>query len=456
MNEKIKRREMVIFISLCFMTIFVFGIIFSIVLKEHTVKADSGIEKGSTLISEGFLIVDSGGILSIETKQKEVSYDACKTNDEMHGVWISLFEFYKGSYTKDEFTKRVDEMFDQCVKHQINTVFVHVRPASDAFYDSDYFPWSKQLTGTFGKDPGYDPLEYMVGAAHKRNLKIHAWINPYRITISGTDMSSFSSNHPAKIWSKSKNSSDRRNVLSYGGKLYYNPSKAAVRKLIVNGVTEIVENYDVDGIHFDDYFYPNLGTDYKKNYDAKEYNAYVKKQKAAKKAYLSIENWRRRNVNLLIKEVYSAVKKADSSVIFGISPAGELGNLYSKCSYYCDVKKWISSKNYVDYICPQIYWSFDHPTAAFDKIAAQWNALPRNKKVKLYVGLALYRAGISKTEAKSINDKGWAKSNKVLMKQVNYLHNKTNATGWVLFRYDNMVSSKAAKEVNNLLKLYKK
>lgn len=450
MSEKIKRREIVIFISLCFMTVLVFGIICGIILKNDSVKADYlKAEEESTFFTEAISYIKAS------QNNASVSYSVAKKDDELHGVWVSLFEFYKGSYTEAEFIKRVDEIFDQCVKYNINTVFVHVRPASDAFYASDYFPWSKQLTGVFGKNPGYDPLKYMVKAAHKRGLKIHAWLNPYRITISGTDMSSFPSNHPAKIWSKSKDSSDRRNVLSYGGKLYFNPSKKAVRKLIVNGATEIVKKYDVDGIHFDDYFYPNLGTDYKKNYDAKEYKEYVKKKKAAKKIYLSIEDWRRRNVNLLIKEVYSSIKKVNPKTEFGISPAGELGNLYSNCSYYCDVKKWIASKKYVDYICPQIYWSFDHPSAAFDKVAAQWNSLPRNKNVKLYAGLAVYRAGISKTEAKSINDTGWSKSNKVLKEQVEYLHNKTNAAGWILFRYDNMVSSKAAKEINNLLNLYK-
>lgn len=447
MNEKIKRREVVIFISLCFMTVLFFGIMFSIILGNDAVKADSKEKDKTTIISKA--------LLSVKTSQNSNSSVILKSKDELHGVWISLFEFYKGSYTEAEFKERVDEMFSQCVKYRINTVFVHVRPAADAFYDSDYFPWSKQLTGVFGKNPKYDPLKYMVEAAHKQGLKIHAWINPYRITISGTDMSSFPDNHPAKVWSNSKKSSDRRNVLTYGGKLYFNPSKKAVRKLIVNGVKEIVSNYDVDGIHFDDYFYPNLGTDYKKNYDAKEYNSYVKNKKAAKSSFLSIEDWRRRNVNLLIKEVYSAVKKVDSSVEFGISPAGELGNLYSNCSYYCDVKKWMASNNYIDYICPQIYWSFDNPIAAFDKIADQWNSLPRNKKVKLYAGLAVYRAGISKKESKSINDIGWSKYNNVLMKQVNYLHNNTSASGWILFRYDNMVSSKAGKEINNLLKLYK-
>lgn len=443
MGEKVKRKEKIIFISLCIAAVFVTGIVFSAVYGK-SIKSES---------------VQAGENADIFISSKEITlenniYSSVNSDTELRGVWISFLEFYKGSYTEKEFKERIDTMFDQCVSHKINTVFVHVRPCADAFYNSAYFPWSKQLTGVMGKNPGYDPLKYMVKAAHSRKLKIHAWINPYRVTSSGTDISSYPASHPAKVWKNSKNASDKRNVLAYEGKLYFNPAKAEVRKLIVNGAKEIVKNYDVDGIHFDDYFYPNLGTNYKKNYDAKEYKAYKKTKKAKKQSYLSIEDWRRQNVNLLLKEVYAAVKKENSSVLFGVSPAGELNNLYSNCYLYCDVKKWMSSTGYIDYICPQIYWSFEHPTAAFDKIAEQWNKIPRNKKVKLYIGLAAYRAGISKSEAKSINDPGWAKSKSVLNKEVTYIHNNTSASGWVLYRYDNMVSSKAKKEIDNLLKLY--
>ncbi len=399
---------------------------------------------------------------SVKSNHRVVETDtvqaAATSSDEVRAVWISFLDFESAKVDKKsekQFRKYVDTMFNKCVSAKLNTVIVQVRPLSDAMYSSEIFPWSKVISGKQGRNPGYDPLEYMVEAAHKRNLKIEAWLNPYRITLSSIKFSSLSASNPAVKWKKSSNSSERRNVLKFGGQYYYNPAKTEVRQLIVDGVREIVHNYDVDGIHFDDYFYPALGNKYKSLFDAKEYKSYKSSCKKNGEDAKSIVAWRRENVNKLLKGVYSAIKDIDSNVKFGVSPAGNINNLYGSDRYYCDVKKWLSSDGYVDYICPQIYWSFTQPVCPYTKTLKKWCNIKKNSKIDLYVGLAAYRAGISKKEARMIGDSGWGKSRKILKKQVVTARKLKKVSGFALFRYDNIVSSKTKKEMKNLKSVLK-
>lgn len=370
---------------------------------------------------------------------------------ELRAVWISYLEFSKNGYTEAEFKAYIDEMYDNCVENNMNTVVVQVRPMGDALYPSKYFPWSVYVSGEEGKNPGYDPLKYMVSAAHERGLAFHAWINPYRITLTGTKVSALSEDNPARKWREDE--STERNVLTYGGKLYYNPASKQVQTLIINGVKEIVKNYDVDGIHFDDYFYPNLGTSYKSNFDADEYKEYKAECEKKGTTAKSIVDWRRANVNTLIKKIYTAIKGIDKNCVFGISPAGNMSNLYADNNYYSDVKLWMKSSDYIDYICPQIYWSFKHKTAAYDKMLKEWLDAKTSDTVNLYVGLAAYRAGISKSEASSIGDPEWATSKTVLKRQVLEGRNSGIVDGFILFRYDFTIGKKAATEMKNLVSI---
>lgn len=370
---------------------------------------------------------------------------------ELRAVWVSYLEFSKNGYTEAEFKAHIDKIYDNCVKKKMNAVIVQVRPNSDALYSSKYFPWSIYVSGEQGKNPGYDPLNYMVQAAHERGLEFHAWINPYRVTLTGTKVSDLSANNPARKWREKEET--KRNVLTFDGKLYYNPASKEVQKLIVNGVKEIVKNYDVDGIHFDDYFYPTLGSSYKSNFDATEYKEYKTKCTEEGTTAKSIIAWRRENVNALVKSVYSAIKNINEDCVFGISPAGNMSNLYASDRYYSDVKLWMKSSNYIDYICPQLYWSFEHKTAAYDKMLKEWVAAKTSDTVNLYVGLAAYRAGISKTEASSISDPEWATSKTVLKRQVTEGRNSGIVDGFMLYRYDFIVASKASSEMKNLLKI---
>lgn len=380
---------------------------------------------------------------------------ASKSTKEMRAVWIYYLEMYEKAKSYETWKAYIDETFDICKEKKMNTVIFQVRPCADAMYPSKYFPWSKYATGTAGKNPGFDPLKYAVSAAHKRGLEIHAWVNPYRITLSSTKIKELPAGSVARKWASSKKKSERRNVLKLDNALYFNPASAQVRKLVANGVKELVKNYDIDGIHMDDYFYPNLGTANYKKFDNSEYKAYVKKCRKAKKSYKTLVEWRRSNVNKMVKKVYSTVKSTDKKCIFGISPAGNLKNLYDKTKYYSDVKLWMSSKGYIDYICPQIYWSFTQKTAPYKTMVNEWAALPRSSSVKLYVGLAGYRAGITKKEAKAVYDIGWSKSNTILKRQVEYNRSTGKISGFCLFSYGTLTKEAAKKEIKNLLTVLK-
>jgi uncharacterized lipoprotein YddW (UPF0748 family) len=336
-------------------------------------------------------------------------------------------------------------MFDDVKSMGMNAVFVHVRPFADAMYRSKYFPWSSYASGAQGKDPGFDPLTLMVAAAHKRGLQIHAWINPYRITKNTTNVDSLYKNNQAYKWLHDGKSADDRWVLTWGNQLFYNPSITEVRNLIVNGVKEIVTNYDVDGIHFDDYFYPSLGANYAKVFDAPEYEKYKASTLAAGKKAQDIVAWRKTQVNYLVSRVYKAIKDIKPNVQFGISPAGVIANLEAKSQYYVDLKTWFTKSGYIDYICPQIYFSLDHPTAAFDKILYQWIDYMGKSKVKLYVGLAIYKSGV-----KLSLEPQWTNDPYLLKNEIDLSRSTGRVSGFAYFSYNDLISDRAREQVEKM------
>lgn len=379
---------------------------------------------------------------------------------ELNAVWITYLEYGDKQKTYSEFTKIVNAMFDRCKELGMNAVIVQVRPFSDAMYKSKYFPWSKHISGTQGVNPGYDPLEYMIKAAHDRNLQIHAWINPYRvtskITASGTDsqklatiLNTLSSDNPAKKWLTDSNKDNDRNVLFYDNALYYNPSSSDVQKLIINGVKEIISNYNVDGIHFDDYFYPSLGTKASITFDNLEYDTYVKTYTSSGKIPLSIADWRRNNVSTLVKNTYKAIKMINPSIRFGISPAGNITNLTSNTAYFVDIKKWLSSPDYVDYICPQLYWGFENTSAPFSKMVDQWVSIRTSKTISLYIGIPTYKAGSSVDVQNGVSE--WATNKDVLARQIIYCRDTNYIDGFMHYRYDSFNLKITQTEIKNLL-----
>ncbi len=347
-------------------------------------------------------------------------------SEEMRGVWVSsVYNLdYPSSPTTDpdKLKAEADEILDNCVKWGLNAVFLQVRPSGDALYKSDLFPWSKYLTGSVGTAPqdGFDPLEYWVEAAHKRGLELHAWINPYRITRGkDTEWNSLPSTHPAKMnpdW-----------VVKYSdGNYYFNPGIPEVRDLVTRGAVEIVQNYDVDGLHMDDYFYP--GTDFN---DAATYQKYGS-------SFSNIADFRRDSVNQLVAQLDTAVHNIDPDIQFGISPSGIWANKSTDprgsntngsehyVSSYADSLYWIEN-GLVDYIIPQIYWEIGHKLADFATLADWWNDAVAGSDVHLYIGMGAYRCADNPT--------GVWKTTDPLFDSLAYLENKDNVGGCVFFRY---------------------
>ena len=367
--------------------------------------------------------------------------------NEVRAVWITFLEFSSKGYTVNSFTNQITEMFDKIAASGMNEIYVHVRPFSDAMYRSVYFPWSKYASGKQGVDPGFDPLAIMVNAAHTRNLKLHAYINPYRVCAEA-DFGSLAVNSPAYKWLNDDDEENDRNVLKFGKMYYYNPSSDDVINLINNGVAEIVKNYDVDGVIFDDYFYPTLGSNYSSKFDSEEYADY----KLNTANPMSIVDWRRDNINKMVKTVYATVKSSGKNRTFGISPAGNLANLRANDKYYVDIDRWGREAGFVDYIAPQQYWGFEHSICPFEDNVSKWMAVVTNPNVKLYVALPMHLAQAQETSE-------WKNNHDILGRMVTSLRNKS-LSGFSIYRYhyitlDFLKKNGAMDEYINLVNVVK-
>lgn len=303
------------------------------------------------------------------------------SGEEYRAVWISYLEWQSADFSsEDAFRAQMGSWFDQYTAMGLNTVLAQVRPFGDALYPSAIFPWSSVCTGTQGRNPGFDPLAVLVEEAHARGLRLEAWLNPYRLALNDTVPGAFSADNLATVhpeW-----------VKQAAGGQYLDPSRQDVRDCIAAGVQEILDGYAVDGIHLDDYFYPT--TD--EAFDAAEY--------AAAGTNLSLEDWRRENVNALVRQLYQLVHtggRTAGAVPLGISPQGNNDNNYAQ--QYSDAALWLSTPGYIDYAMPQVYWGYGYTTGsgstrfAFENITAEWLALPRAEGVALYFGLGAYRIG---------------------------------------------------------------
>lgn len=315
-------------------------------------------------------------------------YAAVGAATEKRAVWISTVYNLDYPSTKNNIEAQKNEFYeklDQLKSVGINTVIVQVRPKADALYRSVINPWSDVLTGTQGKDPGYDPLAFMVSAAHEKGMAIEAWLNPYRVTTSGTDVNALSSLHPARLnpsW-----------IFAYNNALYYNPEVEGVKQHIVDTVTEIATNYDVDGIHFDDYFYPS------------SYPLPAGEDKDG-----VVANARRQHVNDMISRVHTAIKQVNKTyqkdITFGVSPAGIWKNNttdatgsatngnQSYYSVYADTRTWIQN-GWIDYVAPQIYWETGHKLADYETLVKWWSNEVAGTNVKLYIGQGIYRDAVA-------------------------------------------------------------
>lgn len=370
-------------------------------------------------------------INNIAALSSKATADTPESDEEMRGVWVSYMELSmenESSKTQKAFEDKFTEIAEKSRESGFNTLIVQIRPFCDALYKSSYFPWSHILTGSQGKNPQYDALQIMCDICKENNLKIHAWINPYRVSSNETPKK-LSDNNPyiknSEIGIKTDNG------------IFLDPSNETAQQLISDGVKEIAENYDVDGIQFDDYFYPTKN----ESFDKKQYEAYI--EKYGKENSMSLDNWRMQNVNTLICKVYRTIKSVDSSVEFGISPQGNIGN---NDGLYADVKSWCTCKGFVDYICPQIYFSLENPALTFEDCLDSWTSLDFDENVKLYVGLGGYKAGNGEYDEET-----WLLSDSILANEYDILCNNKSVRGFMLYSYNCLEDDTAKKEINNLI-----
>ena len=384
-------------------------------------------------------------VLSVASVQPAQTVVQAKDR-ELRGVWVSTVANidYPTAPTTDAkvLKQELITMLDHCKEMGFNAVFFQVRPCSDALYKSSIFPWSKYLTGEQGKAPNgdFDPLAFAVDEAHKRGMEMHAWINPYRITNSSSDNDKLASNNPAVL-------NPDLVITDSNGKMYYNPGDSKSVELIVNGAAEIVENYDVDGLHLDDYFYPEGDFNDDTTY------SYFKNEYPDKSA------WRRSNVDKLVKALDEKLHSINPDIEFGISPRGIWANKsemaegsdtngsgsYSKI--FADSRGWVKN-GWVDYIMPQIYWNIGYEIADYTVLCNWWSDVVKGTDVKLYIGEGAYRTTSSSLEA-------WTGENGTNELRTHILNGRENPniSGYCCFTYNNFLANPSIyalmQEVNN-------
>ena len=348
-------------------------------------------------------------------------------NEEMRGVWVSYMELTmenEKDKSQKRFTEKFEEIAENCKNLGYNTLVVQVRPFCDALYKSDYFPWSHILTGEQGKNPNYDPLKIICDVCREKNLNIHAWINPYRISTQ---------NSPSELSENNPYVKDSSVGFKTQSGTYLDPSNENARKLIIDGIEEIVSNYDIDAIQFDDYFYPaDMGSE-----DDTQYKEYIN---GCENESMTLEEWRKANVNLLISEVYLRIHSIKNNVEFGISPQGNINN---NDKLFADVQLWCTTRGYIDYICPQIYFSLDNPALTFEDSLQSWCELEFASNVNLYVGLAGYKAGTDDDEGT------WLNEDNILAQEYNIICENEKANGLMMYSYTSLFSDDGKKEMEN-------
>ena len=350
---------------------------------------------------------------------------------EFRGIWVATVENIdwpskQGLSTADQ-KQELITLLDEHQKSGINAILLQVRPSADALYGKSREPWSKVLNGKQGlaPDPYYDPLEFAIIEAHKRGMELHAWCNPYRGTNNMAD-SNISYNHITKLhpeW-----------FFTYERKKYFNPGLPEVRDYIVNVIMDIVKNYDIDGIHFDDYFYPYPGK--LPLPDSTTYDQYGRN-------IPNINDWRRNNVDLLIDSLSKNIHAAKSYLKFGISPFGiwrnqkddpegsESTGLQGYSALFADARNWLK-EGWIDYVNPQVYFPFYYKAAPYEKLVDWWsnNAFGKN----VYIGQAVYR---TMEDREGWRDKGQ------LPKQMRYLRENNKVSGSVFFSSKSVTTNMA-------------
>lgn len=369
-----------------------------------------------------------------------------QSKEQVRGIWlatvsrldwppVSSVNISSPAIRISQQQKALTDKLDNLKRLGINTVFFQVKPDGTALWQSKILPWSDTLTGTIGQDPGYDPLQFMLDEAHKRGMKVHAWFNPYRVSVNTkpstvAELNRTLSQNPSSVYVL-----HRDWIRTSGDRFVLDPGIPDVRDWITSIVAEVVENYPVDGVQFDDYFYtesPGSALN-----DSQTFRRYGQ-------GFDSKADWRRHNTQRLIEQVSQTIKKLKPDVEFGVSPAGVWRNrshdpagsdTRGAAAYdesYADTRRWVQL-GLLDYIAPQLYWPFARDAARYDVLAKWWAGVVKSTNTRLYIGVALYKVG-----EPSRKEPDWTVQGGVpeLKKQLDLNESEPNINGTILFRED--------------------
>lgn len=353
--------------------------------------------------------------------------------EEVRSTWIpyTLYGAWMTGKNEAEFRETVRTAWDNCKNSGLNTLYVHVRAFGDAYYPSALFARGEAWDGA------YDPLAIMLEEAHARSLSVHAWVNPMR--CAGAErLRSMDESLPLRKWYDDPDMNGTRLVQS-GDMYYLNPAYPEVRELIAEGVTEIIRNYPVDGVHIDDYFYPTTDP----AFDAAAF---------AESGASDLAGWRRENCTAMVKAIYAAVKAEDPALLFGISPQGNMTGNYEKL--YADTALWCRSADCCDYMVPQLYYGFENSTCPFAETAALWCSTAEN--VRIIPGLAAYKVGKEDPWAGE-GAQEWITDETVLSREAELILSMEGAAGAAFYSYETLFSpgsEAVSKEMEKIQKLW--
>lgn len=382
------------------------------------------------------------------------------TAQPMRGVWlttvsrldwppVSSVNLSSAALRISQQQQALKDKLDKLKSLGINTVFFQVKPDATALWPSKILPWSDMLTGKIGEDPGYDPLQFMLDEAHKRGIKVHAWFNPYRVSVNTkastvAELNRTVSLHPASVFVLHPDW-----IRTSGDRYVLDPGIPEARDWITSIVSEVVARYPIDGVQFDDYFYtesPGSALN-----DNQTYSRYGQ-------GFASKADWRRHNTQLLIEQVSRTIKQLKPDVQFGVSPAGVWRNIShdpagsatrGAAAYdesYADTRRWVQ-QGLLDYIAPQLYWPFARDAARYDVLANWWANVVKNTPTKLYIGVALYKIGEpSKMEPDWMIEGGVPE----LKKQLDLNDTVPQIDGTILFRENYLNQPQTQKAVDYL------
>lgn len=375
--------------------------------------------------------------------------------EDFKAMWISQYDM-NPIYTQDgkqrdqaSYTALVQTVLDNVRSLGFNTVFLQVRPNADSMYPSEFYPMSKYVVGSYGREASYDPVAIFIEEAHARGLSVHAWINPLRC-MKAAEITAVDSRYLIRQWYDDENLNGKYIVL-YNGTYYLNPAYEEVRRLIVDGAAELLDRYAFDGLHMDDYFYPTTNT----SFDLVAYTEYTNAG-----GTLEIYAFRRAQIDLLVSALYCTTKAECEQLVYGISPEADLQSVYN--TQFADVYNWCASEGYIDYICPQVYFGFEHATMDFASVCDSYRDLIKTDSVKLLIGMTLGKAfdGYDKWAGSGKNE--WSEHKDILKRSLEYTATLENCAGVSIFCYQffygptsGIAVSETAEEVANFTPVLK-